>query len=545
MAHKLRSAFIPVAELLVPSIMKQLPVKIAVMSSAAHRCVLVILVSLQDTGSARIMQFLFEASASKNPVLRRAAMDYLCVVFASWRVESVDKHVAQVKQLLRVSLSDADGSVRKTARYLLAVVRSRSTWLATMDRFLVELESGVQRLVRIELEQPSADLLELYGAANQQRSAVSSGKAAPSNRTRQTSPSAEKDSDTDALSGSSRGSRPSVDASPLVQQTKPSHQLSSTGPLRVNAASGFSRDAHKGLAGTYPAPSRAVTAPDAVLGRASRVVVPASALGADAKVLGDGPLRVARPSKRFDPDQADEQLYSLSGTGEQPRFAPPGGGLSDWSFERVVSKSEDPQWAERLQAFRALSVQIESESSNSILHSFLDITIAHLEDASMNVSLICIEILLKCCELHSSIISSKIGSFLPILFLLLGSKHQNVKDQTNKLLNCVRNSFDAITIAESLCPIIAEVPDRVKTAVLQFLGVIVPSCVQYFSIADRTNVFLSRLAIVLGAHGSRPSTSLLAAGNKLLLLVYHLAPEVCTKPFADFKDKTNLDFVYL
>jgi hypothetical protein len=81
-------------------------------------------------------------------------------------------------------------------------------------------------------------------------------------------------------------------------------------------------------------------------------------------------------------------------------------------------------------------------------------------------------------------------------------------------------------IASALCPRINEVPDRVKTALLQFLGVTVPFCEEYFAHSINTLAFLNRLSNILGAQGTKPSAALSAAGRLLVELVYKVAPKV-------------------
>ncbi len=69
-----------------------------------------------------------------------------------------------------------------------------------------------------------------------------------------------------------------------------------------------------------------------------------------------------------------------------------------------------------------------------------------------------------------------------------------------------------------------------RAAVMQFMGVLAPHCASYFTVDRNTWVFLGRLAHMLGAGGTKPSTALLAAGRRLLELVYNSAPSaVCTQ----------------
>ena len=82
----------------------------------------------------------------------------------------------------------------------------------------------------------------------------------------------------------------------------------------------------------------------------------------------------------------------------------------------------------------------------------------------------------------------------------------------------------------SRSPKLQEVSDRTKTALMQYLGAVVPYCSLYFNQPTLTSAFLSRMAFILGdsnsSDGSRPSVTLLASGKRLLELVYNSSPMV-------------------
>ena len=73
-------------------------------------------------------------------------------------------------------------------------------------------------------------------------------------------------------------------------------------------------------------------------------------------------------------------------------------------------------------------------------------------------------------------------SDMPILLSYL-PKH---RDQANVLLNTTRASYEPNAIIAALSPRIFDIPERMKTALMQYMGVIVPHCTAYFSVPINT-----------------------------------------------------------
>lgn len=60
------------------------------------------------------------------------------------------------------------------------------------------------------------------------------------------------------------------------------------------------------------------------------------------------------------------------------------------------------------------------------------------------------------------------------------------RDQANALLNTTRASYEPNALLAALSPRILDIPERMKTALMQYLGVIVPYCTDYFSVPQNT-----------------------------------------------------------
>jgi hypothetical protein len=54
------------------------------------------------------------------------------------------------------------------------------------------------------------------------------------------------------------------------------------------------------------------------------------------------------------------------------------------------------------------------------------------------------------------------------------------------LLNTTRASYEPNALLAALSPRILDIPERMKTALMQYLGVIVPYCTDYFTVPQNT-----------------------------------------------------------
>ena len=127
---------------------------------------------------------------------------------------------------------------------------------------------------------------------------------------------------------------------------------------------------------------------------------------------------------------------------------------------------------------------------------------------------------------NSASVAKFISACLPELFQRLLDQRPHIRSIANTLLNSVRITVDPVMIMTAIVPKVSEVPDKVKTAVTQFLLVIVPHCGQYFAVAAHSATFLGRMAIVLGTSSSKPSVTLTQSGTKLMEMVYKVCPQM-------------------
>lgn len=87
-SHVMKSQFAAVAEFLWPYIVKQVAVKISVISSSANRCLKIIIVSNSDT---RLLQAVCEGGLNKNPGIRMSSLECLCLAAALWTNEALTR----------------------------------------------------------------------------------------------------------------------------------------------------------------------------------------------------------------------------------------------------------------------------------------------------------------------------------------------------------------------------------------------------------------------------------------------------------------------
>lgn len=91
MANCMADAFAPLADLLIPTLLKQVAaVSSAVMTAAANKGMMVVLAS-QELGFPRAIPMLIEGASSKAPAHRQYSIDFLAVCGALWSTDTFDR----------------------------------------------------------------------------------------------------------------------------------------------------------------------------------------------------------------------------------------------------------------------------------------------------------------------------------------------------------------------------------------------------------------------------------------------------------------------
>jgi hypothetical protein len=216
-----------------------------------------------------------------------------------------------------------------------------------------------------------------------------------------------------------------------------------------------------------------------------------------------------------------------------------------FSLDALRTMLRDSLWSNKLKALEAMTgrlnrgIDAQKISKNadcgltsSTIEAFVDLSNEHLGDAHHKVTAEAFVVLSLCVNSFSSMCIPKIGVFIPTLFQRLADRRAAVRDAANELLNSTRTAFDSVALITALSPKLPDIPERMKAAMMQYLGAIAPHCGAYFTCPQSAWAFLGRMASILGASGSKPSTSLLIAGRRLLELVYQTAPSVVCSQIA-------------
>lgn len=64
------------------------------------------------------------------------------------------------------------------------------------------------------------------------------------------------------------------------------------------------------------------------------------------------------------------------------------------------------------------------------------------------------------------------------------------RDQANVLLNATRGVYEPNALMGALSPRILDIPERMKTALMQYMGAVLPSCTLFFSSPQNTGKIL-------------------------------------------------------
>lgn len=131
------------------------------------------------------------------------------------------------------------------------------------------------------------------------------------------------------------------------------------------------------------------------------------------------------------------------------------------------------------------------------------------------------------CKTRNSLIMSRLGILLPVLFTRLYERRPVSRQQASDMIDTIRDVHDPCVLTAALSPKIMELTERSLTSALQLLITLAPLCESYFCQPPNTAAFLNRISSALStANGKRPSTSVLAAGQRLIELVYKTSSEV-------------------
>lgn len=235
---------------------------------------------------------------------------------------------------------------------------------------------------------------------------------------------------------------------------------------------------------------------------------------------------------------------SLSATGQgQGQGHSAGASISVSEIKTLI---QDSHWEKRVQGFEAINVRFmkwltafhdpTSGTSNfpPYLEDFVDLCIHHLSDAHHKVVAVVGTALETLCRSKSNpLISHRLSQLLSTLLTRLGDRKASVRIQSNTLLDMIREAYEGPLVVASLSQRMAEVPERTRLTLVQFLSSLIPMCEVYFNNHLNMSAFLNRLVIVLGlgvgtfaSSGQRASSALVIAGQRLLELLFNVSKEV-------------------
>ena len=193
----------------------------------------------------------------------------------------------------------------------------------------------------------------------------------------------------------------------------------------------------------------------------------------------------------------------------------------------------DKDWTSRAKCLTIMRLRLEEVSSSkgggaggSAVEAYLGMAITCAGDVHQKVAAEALQVIAAIVESHCPFAVPKLGVLLVALFHRLSDRRQIVRTNANALLNSIRSAFEPVAIVAALSPKILDLPERIKSAVVQYLSITVPHCGTFFIVPQNTLAFLGRIACVLGASGSSPSAALLTSGRRLVEMVYNVAPMV-------------------
>ena len=561
------------------NLMKQVIIKIQVISSSADKCARVLIYS--STGSdGKLLNTICEYCTRKNSTLRKFSYEYLALAIVLWKVELIDKNKGLITKTIVAGLSDADACVRKTSRYLFWLVQDKSNVLlkhiesifieVSVRKYLDNSDQLSQSPDMVALSQLMAipqhtrlNFLDTESSGVQTVSITESSKVHLH----------VSEINHDNSCSSSNSTKSDGVISSTIEAKKSTTSLrslsSSSGAVRVNKFKNVKEHDMNLVETDYivndsqpPSPPLITTSihSNATNLRAAKFE----------SVLSNGAQRILKsssvdssvtvPSLPPSPPPIEDEHYSISESKSNEinftkvpsleLFAAEqnisinknfedkssNDGVFIFSEDTLRAMATDNHWETRVRAFTAIRKRLFTASEDNevlevkMVETFIDLSLNHITDSHNAVANETIEILKYCILYLGKQSVTRLGSILLVFFQRLGDRRADVREKINNLLNLIRSKFDPMDIIQHLAPKMLEVPDRMKTALMQFLGAIVPHCSNYFTNQSATKIFLGRIATIFACdesssnHRKKPSVTLTVSGKRLMHLVYKSNP---------------------
>lgn len=199
------------------------------------------------------------------------------------------------------------------------------------------------------------------------------------------------------------------------------------------------------------------------------------------------------------------------------------------SLEGLKELAAHPIWSSRLRAIEFLQLRLNSQDPISLsqTEAYVDLLLSLLNDPHHKIVSESINTIRLAVERYSSFTLAKVPYVLMALFPKTLDRHQAIKDSSIHTLEVIQKNVEPGMIMASIVPKIADIPERYRPVLLQYISVLVPHCEAYFGQPQFMYPFLNRMANILSPSGStKPTSNLIALGKRLLELVYNVTPQV-------------------
>eukprot|EP00981_Chlorochromonas_danica_P002560 scaffold497_cov170-Ochromonas_danica.AAC.3 len=212
------------------------------------------------------------------------------------------------------------------------------------------------------------------------------------------------------------------------------------------------------------------------------------------------------------------------------------------SIQSLHKMTEDSSWSIRLKALEDISKRIEKAfiAMESLPSNHIDLYLSAAwkcqDDIQQKVATEAMKIIKLLLDMFSERCDHKINVLILHAFQQLNDRRNIIRETANEILTLLREKFPPLIVTKALVQVMTEVPERTKTAVMQYLGVLLPSIKltnksgttdsdDYDS--EALSIFIElfqKIADVLSSTQSKPSITLTAAGKRILVILYNSCP---------------------
>ena len=569
LAQALGDAFLPLAEVWAPALLRTTQTNILIMAMSADQCLRCV-VCCTRVGFPRLLPVLVEGVGTKNDTERLRCITAVMLALWQWEEASLEKSVEAVCKMLKAAVADKKEAVRAAARQCFWALHRK--FPSAAETVLDTLDASRQKILRKEKGAVNQEVVDgLVPTRRYHAVSEYSQKKQPANNNTSQVPAA-------ALVEAAADAPSSAPAAPSALSRGPRRSsISGGGALRVaapapKAVAETKEPTTKGGGGggggrappvappTRPPGNKLPKAPtSSSSSNSSHAAAPSlpmddphvASLAPPARRLSiSGPLRVMRstpgtPSAARTESSSNHQHEPPAAVPLAPVPMSTSSGNADRSWGSILRDAESPAWNERVGCFEDAAAKVREmvETGASVgpeeaaaVGRVLGMVLRHLTDANNRVAQTAMEAVAELLQVPSPEFVTKaivpaLDHLLPRVLAKVADPKEHLRTTAATALARCRSVVDPPSLCASLARTFHEQPERAKAAALEVMKTSIPEAHAFFSHGSALRNFLHKLAGLLASQVSL-SLALERAASACVVALHQVLPSLFMESLA-------------